>query len=238
MSESPHEPVSDGGTDHARVSERTGGIEEIVDGRVTWRFDAAFLRSRWTCIWGRGCRGILSEPAEPLGQGCCSVGARLADADEERHIVGLAAMLDPEHFQFHAEAHADGVLGANGGATRIVDGACIFLNRPGFGGGAGCALHLDALADGVSPIDRKPAVCWQLPLRTDWVENDDGTETATVRRWTRADWGDEPLQWWCTEDKGAFVGEAPVVETLAEELEALAGREVAVELRRRLAGGG
>ena len=25
--------------------------------------------------------------------------------------------------------------------TRVVDGACVFLNRPGFSGGAGCALH-------------------------------------------------------------------------------------------------
>ena len=49
---------------------------DIVDGAVTWRFDDAFLTSNWTCIWGRGCLGILDEPAPELGQGCCSVGAR------------------------------------------------------------------------------------------------------------------------------------------------------------------
>lgn len=209
-------------------------MEEIVDGRVVWRFDSAFLRSRWTCIWGRGCRGILAEPAEELGQGCCSVGARIADEEEARRIVGLAAMLDPERFQFHAEARAGGVLDADGGGTRVVDGACIFLNRPGFDGGGGCALHLDAVTDGVSPLERKPAVCWQLPLRIEWEDHPDGRETATVRRWTRDDWGDEPLHWWCTEDEGAFIGDAPAVETLAEELEAIAGSEVVVELRRRL----
>ncbi len=29
--------------------------------------------------------------------------------------------------------------------TRLVDDACIFLNRPGFAAGAGCALHTAAL---------------------------------------------------------------------------------------------
>src|SRR5699024_2515715 len=178
----------------------------------------------WTCIWDRGCPGILDEPAEHLGQGCCSVGARMADEDEQRRIVGLAAMIEPERFQFHEEARADGVLGDDGAGTRIVDGACIFLNRPVFFGGAGCALHLSALADGESPIDWKPSVCWQLPLRVEWSE-EDGTEVATVRRWTRADWGGDPMHWWCTEDEGAFVGDRPVVESLAEELEALAGAE-------------
>ena len=33
-------------------------------------------------------------------------------------------------------------------ATRIVTGACIFLNRPGFPGGPGCALHRAALERG------------------------------------------------------------------------------------------
>ena len=55
------------------------GFIEILDGDTLWRFDRAFLESNWTCIWGRGCLGILDEPAEHLGQGCCSVGAELGD---------------------------------------------------------------------------------------------------------------------------------------------------------------
>ena len=49
--------------------------------------------------------------------------------------------------------------------TRIVDGACIFLNRPGFAGGTGCALHLLALDQGRELRETKPDVCWQLPIR-------------------------------------------------------------------------
>ena len=52
---------------------------EVPDGETLWRFEPDFLRSNWTCIWGRGCKGILDHPAEHLQQGCCSVGAELTD---------------------------------------------------------------------------------------------------------------------------------------------------------------
>lgn len=212
-------------------------LEEIVDGDTVWRFDAAFLRSRWTCIWGRGCLGILPEPAEELGQGCCSFGAELDGDDEARRIDALAATLPPERFQHHAAARAGGIFADGSRAnTRVVDGACIFLNRPGFVGGTGCALHLDAIAEGASPIDFKPSVCWQLPIKVDWAPGEGGTEVATVRRWSRRDWGDdgEPMAWCCTEGDRAYVGDRPVIDSLGDELEAIAGSTVYVELRQRL----
>ena len=221
--------------DHDEVID---GLEEIVDGEVTWRFDRSFLTSTWTCTWGRGCLGILDHPAPELQQGCCSVGAQLDGDDEARRVAGLAATLDPAVFQFHDEAVAAGVFEEREGApnTRVIDGACIFLNRPGFAGGAGCALHLAALADDESPIDWKPSVCWQLPVKVDWSDRGDGGEYAHVRAWTRADWGDDgdPMAWCCTTDEGAYVGDRAVVESLAEELDALVGSEVRVELERRL----
>ena len=61
----------------------------IEDGDTTWRFDSTFLTSNWTCLWGRGCLGILAEPAPELGQGCCSVGAEPGDADARvQHDIG------------------------------------------------------------------------------------------------------------------------------------------------------
>lgn len=213
-------------------------MEEIVDGDTTWRFDDAFLTSNWTCIFGRGCPGIGPEPAEHLGHGCCSLGADL-DGDDEAMLIGaLAATLDPARFQHHAEAAAGGILAdVDRLATRVVDGACIFLNRPGFAGGHGCALHLAAIDAAEAPSTWKPSVCWQVPIRVDWDPGPDGTEVATVRRWTRDDWraDGEVIGWWCTEGDDAFVGDAPVVDAMAEELTALVGAEVYVELRRRLA---
>ncbi len=214
------------------------GFEEVVDGDTVWRFDRPFLTSNWTCIWGRGCLGILAEPAEHLGQGCCSVGARLTGPEEAASTAALAATLDPARFQFHREAASGGVFADDARtATRVVDGACIFLNRPGFAGGAGCALHLAALDDGESPLDWKPAVCWQLPLRVE-TERDGAVERVTVRAWAREDWGDEPMAWCCTEGDRAFVGDRRVVDSLGEHLERLAGPEVVVELRRRLGADG
>ena len=214
-------------------------VEEIVDGPTTWRFDVDFLQSRWTCIYGRGCLGILAEPAEHLQQGCCSIGAELGDEEEAMTIGALAATLDPSLFQHHAEAAEGGIyLDDQRGATRLVDGACIFLNRPGFAGGAGCALHLAALDAGESPIEWKPSVCWQLPIKVDWDPGPGDTEVATVRRWTRADWGEDgdPMAWCCTEGDRAYVGETTVLESLGDEIEALVGTTVHVELRRRLRG--
>jgi hypothetical protein len=165
---------------------------EISDGETTWRFDRTFLTSNWTCIWGRGCLGILPQPAPHLGQGCCSMGADLDGDDEARRIAALAATLQPARFEHHGAASECGVFADSScRSTRVVDGACIFLNRPGFAGGAGCALHLAALDSGESPIDWKPSVCWQLPIKVDWEPGDDGTEVATVRGWTRSDWGTE-----------------------------------------------
>lgn len=209
----------------------------IVDGEVTWSFDANFLNSNWTCIWGRGCLGIHDEPTEELQQGCCSVGAELDGEDESRMISAFAAMIDPSLFQFSAEAEAGGIF-ANEKATntRVVDGACIFLNRPGFAGGAGCALHLAAIDADESPTEWKPTVCWQLPVKVDWVQTSPTTETATLRRWSRADWGveGETMAWCCTEGDRAYVGDRPVIESLSEELSELLGNEVFVELRKRL----
>ncbi len=211
---------------------------EIVDGATTWRFDVEFLQSRWTCLFGRGCLGVLAEPAEHLGQGCCSVGAELDGEDEARLIGALAATLEPGLFEHHADAEQGGVYADDRRAsTRLVDSACIFLNRPGFPGGAGCALHLAALAAGEPPSEWKPSVCWQLPIKVDWEDGPDDTEVATLRRWTRDDWGPEgeTMAWCCTEGERAFVGDRSVVDSLGTELEAIVGPAVHVELRRRLA---
>ncbi len=229
-------------------AERFESIVDPVDG-ARWEIDAGFLSSNWGCIWDSGCLGVLDQEAPELKQGCCSFGAHLLDDDEARRISALGVSLDPARFQ-HADAAAEGGVLAEVGppATRVVDGACIFLNRPGFAGGAGCALHLAATDEGERPIDWKPSVCWQLPLK---VEAGHGG-SKVLRRWRRADWGSggESMAWCCTEQSGgagseasassvsAFDGDRPAAETLAEELEALVGPEVAVAIRARVADGG
>lgn len=213
-------------------------FEEIVDGDVTWRFERAFLSSNWDCIWGRGCLGIENKADETRALGCCSLGAHLDGEDEAMRISAYAAMVPVELFQHHSVARDEGVFGDDTRAnTRIVDGACVFLNHPGFAGGAGCALHLAALGAGESPIEWKPSVCWQLPIKVDWEPVGDGNaETATLRGWQRRDWGErgDTMAWCCTEGDRAYVGDQPVVDSLADELTDIVGETVYVELRRRI----
>lgn len=219
------------------TEEPAGDFIEVDGGKVRWRFETSFMASNWTCIYGRGCQGILDHPAEELHQGCCSVGAELSDAEEAMTLSASAAAIPVELWQFHDAVDEHDVFSDETRSnTKIVDGACIFLNRPGFAGGVGCALHLAAEQAGESPIDWKPSVCWQLPLRVDWQDNGDGTETATVRRWTRADWGDEgrTMAWMCTEEPEPYCAEEPVADSLTAELSELAGAEAAAEVRRRI----
>jgi hypothetical protein len=199
------------------------------DEHRTWIFDVTFLTSAWTCIFGRGCLGVLTEPAPELVQGCCSYGAHFASDDDRRHVLDRAAELNASEWQFKKQSAKRGgpiKVNAEGDTvTRLVDGACIFLNRPGFPGGPGCALHRAALERAERPLDWKPEVCWQLPLRRIDETDNYGHVTSTVREWKRRDWGEggDEFHWWCTESSEAFVDAQPVYETLRDELVEMCG---------------
>jgi hypothetical protein len=223
---------------------------DIDAGETLWRFDRSFLESNWTCIWGRGCHGIGTEKAAERNLGCCSLGAHIDGDDEELNLSATAAALRPENFQYFQIAKEGGIYeDPSHRNTRVIDGACIFLNRVGFAGGAGCALHIAAVAVDESPLDWKPSVCWQLPIKVDWEMQDNDVEIATVRPWKRVDWGSDgdSMAWCCTDPAPvepsreadpdamlAYVGDARVIESLSEEIEAIVGTTVFVELKRRL----
>lgn len=204
---------------------------EDPDEQRTWVFDVTFLTSRWTCIYGQGCQGVLTGPAPELVHGCCSYGAHFVDDADLAATEEHAARLTAEQWQLKKKADRGGFWRTERDGTRItrvVDGACIFLNRPGFATGPGCALHQAALAAGERPLDWKPDVCWQLPLRQHDHVDEHGHVTSTVREWKRRDWGEggSEFHWWCTEAPDAFVAGVPVVESLADELTEMVGPKV------------
>ncbi len=236
-----------------RSPDDTLRLTDPDDPSTEWHVERSFLESHWTCLWGQGCEGILPIPAAALGEGCCSVGAQLLDEGEAMTITALGAALDPARFQHHEAAHDGGLLdppdGASGRShwhTRVVDGACIFLNRPGFAGGAGCALHLGAEDEGEAPLDWKPSICWQLPLKIDTSGPDpeSGVSVRSLRRWHTEDWNADDAErpcWTCTEAPepgssapSAFVGSSQVIDSLADELEAMLGSRVLAELRAKM----
>ncbi|MDQ3758171.1 MAG: hypothetical protein M3394_10025 [Actinomycetota bacterium] len=205
-------------------------FEDPIEDR-TWVFDVTFLTSPWTCIFGRGCQGVLTAPAPELVQGCCSYGAHFTDEEDVALVQAAAATLTAEQWQFRAQGLRRGVVKTNAAGetvSRLVNDACVFLNRPGFPAGAGCALHSAALQRGERPLDTKPNVCWQLPLRREDAEADDGHVTSTIRQWDRRHWGEGGFEfhWWCTESSEAFVGVRPVYEEMRDELVELVGAEV------------
>ncbi len=202
---------------------------EDPDEQRTWVFDATFLRSNWSCIFGSGCKGVLDADATEMVQGCCSYGAHFVDDDDVQTVVSAVVRLEPRHWQHHKTGRRKGFLdvGDDGATvTRLVDDACIFLNRPDFEGGAGCALHVAAMEAGERPLDWKPNVCWQLPLRLENHTDDNGYVTSTLREWKRRDWGagGQEFHWWCTESDDAFVGSNPVYEYLRDEIIEMVGQ--------------
>lgn len=209
-----------------------------------FRCDLTWLTSNWTCVYGAGCRGIYADAPDA---GCCTLGAHFTEKDDFRLVREVAARLTPQEWQFHDIGYAGGSLAREnwtereGGArkTRVVEGACIFLNRPGFPAGAGCALHQHALRVGVPPLRYKPEVCWQLPIRRSYrtVDLPDGSShlEITLTEYDRRSWGSggHDLDWYCSGNPDAHVGRAPVFRGCRDELVELMGERAYDELEAR-----
>ncbi len=196
----------------------------------TWMFDVTFLESNWNCIFGNGCQGVLTGPTPELSQGCCSYGAHLGSEKERRRVERAALRLTADQWQFKSKgANGTTKVKRNGEiTTRLTQDACIFLNRPDFHRGPGCALHVLATDNNESYVPLKPDVCWQLPLHRDDHVTESGHVITRISQWERRDWGagGDEFHWWCTEAPEAFTSKTRVVDSMAEELIAMVGRSV------------
>ncbi|RCG23509.1 hypothetical protein DTL70_12570 [Streptomyces diacarni] len=202
-----------------------------ADDEQVFRCDLTWLTSRWNCLFGNGCQGITEGRAE---DGCCTLGAHFSDEEDEERVASHVARLTPEMWQHHdvgtgalgwAEVNEEGER-----QTRRWKGACIFHNRAGFEGGSGCALHLLALREGREPLETKPDVCWQVPIRRtyEWVELPDGEEVlyVSIGEYDRRGWGGggHDLHWWCTAAPSAHGAGRPVYLSYRAELTELMGK--------------
>jgi hypothetical protein len=204
-----------------------------------FRLDLTWLTSSWTCIFGSGCKGIYADRPD---DGCCTLGAHFTDDDDVERVQAVVAQLGEDEWQMHPgrgrhgerdparlKAWTEKEDGAR--KTKVVQGACIFLNRPGFPAGAGCALHQHAVLTGRPPHEAKPDVCWQLPIRRSYrtVERPDGTSylEVTIAEYDRRGWGPggHDLDWYCSSNTEAHVGAEPVYRSNRAELTALMGEE-------------
>jgi hypothetical protein len=206
-----------------------------------FRCDLTWLTSNYRCIFGNGCHGIVEGRAS---DGCCSMGAHFADKKDIKRVQRYVDQLTDETWQYRKQGLKGGIIGTGPDGdpiTRRHKGACILLNRPGFPGGEGCSLHALALRNGQEPLETKPEVCWQLPIRRSyrWVDRVDETRylEVTITEYDRRGWGPggHDLDWYCTSSTEAHQSHEPVYVHSAPELRELMGAgayEVLAELCR------
>jgi hypothetical protein len=202
-----------------------------TDAEQLFRCDLTWLTSRWTCIYGRGCHGI--DRTKP-DDGCCVLGAHYSDKSDERRTQKYADMLTDADWQYASVGRGKKGISEKDEEgqrkTRVVDGACIFLNRKGFEGGEGCSLHNLGGRIGKQPLEVKPDVCWQLPVRRTFehVTRPDGTDVLviSISEYDRRGWGagGHDLDWYCSGSTEAHVATEPVFVTERGTLIALMGQ--------------
>ena len=111
------------------------------------RADLTWLASAWTCIFGRGCAGVVEGRPD---DGCCSHGAFFTDDDDLARVTAAVELLTDEDWQL--AAGRPGVVDRGDGRGRRATGAAPCApgwstapasssTGPGFPGGIGCALH-------------------------------------------------------------------------------------------------
>ena len=215
-----------------------------ADESEVMRCDLTWLTSRYSCIFGQGCHGIYKTSPDV---GCCTLGAHFADKEDEYRTASYVKQLDETLWQFRPEGggkvrRSDWVdVDEDGERKTLVveyDGqsACVFANREDFHLGAGCALHALAYVLEKNPLETKPDVCWQLPLRRTFrtVKRPDGTEytEVSIGEYDRRGWGPGglDLDWYCTGNTEAHDAPAPLYLSSAAELTELMGAAAYAEL--------
>jgi hypothetical protein len=213
------------------------------DASEMMRCDLTWLTSNYMCIFGQGCQGIYSSSPDV---GCCTLGAHFADKDDETRTASYVAQLDANLWQFRPDKKkvkkSDWVDVDEDGERKtlvvVYDGqeACVFHNREDFHLGAGCALHALALTLEKNPLETKPDVCWQLPIRRTYrtIERQDGTSYTeiSIQEYDRRGWGPggHDLDWYCSGNTEAHVAPEPLYLTSAPELTELMGKAAYNEL--------
>lgn len=207
--------------------------EDLAPGQV-FRCDLTWLTSNYKCIFGDGCQGIYEDRPN---DGCCTLGAHFTDKDDVRRVKENAKKLTPETWHKYSKDWTEHDE-AGSLKTKVVDGACIFLNPPDFPAGGGCALHHLAFREGVSHVQTKPDVCWQLPIMRTYreVTRKDDTEylEVSIGEYQRSGWGEggHDLDWYCTSNSEAHVAVDPVYINSENELRELMGNPAYEELAR------
>ena len=209
------------------------------DGPVTYRVNMSFLTSSWNCIFGQGCPSTLLKGANYNG-GCCEIGTHMTVEDVEKVTAVIADMTEEDADDIEAirkgwydkTPKGDEQRAEFPYHTKTRDGLCVMSNR--VGGRAdkpGCSLHAYAMRNGISHIETKPDICWQLPFGVSEEEDNAGGTVIVVTNTSGATWGNHRIDdtdfpgWLCTESPEAFGGRMPAYVYGRDELIAQMGEK-------------
>ena len=240
-----------------RGRSRRGGLDfprewiefaDPADAEHWIRADLTWLCSRWTCIFGRGCHGIVEGQAE---HGCCSHGAFFSDSADEKRVTQFAAQADPPRLAvLRRRPHK------KGGKLRFTEGQRrrgrdrrkhprrrrrLHLPQPRrTSPAAGCALHALALRTGLQPAARPSPRCagscrCGASRSGSTARTGRGSCVSTVAEFDRRGWGEggHDLHWYCTSlARGPRRRRAACTSRYGPELTALIGAPAYAELAR------
>ena len=157
------------------------------------RCDLTWLTSSYMCIFGQGCHGIYADAPDV---GCCTLGAHFADKDDEKRV---ATYVDHARRRSSGSSEAAGPQGAQEGLDRASTTTASARPAPSRSTASRRASSTTAptsrrrrraapcthwrSSTGKNPLETKPDVCWQLPIRRTFrnVERQDGTSTPRSR---------------------------------------------------------
>ena len=213
------------------------------DADQVFRCDLTWLTSRYHCIFGQGCKGIYADAPDT---GLLHPGRALRRQGRRAAGRGLRRAARPDAVAVPAgaarSARTTGSTGTTRATARRGSSSTTASRRASsttatdFATGAGCALHSLALRQGRNPLETKPDVCWQLPIRRTFrtVERQDDTSytEVSIGEYDRRGWGPggHDLDWYCSGNTEAHTAPDPLYVTNEAELVELMGRPAYDEL--------
>ena len=195
----------------------------------TWVFDATFLRSNWSCIYGAGCKGVLDARRHRARPGLLQLRRplrrrrRRADRARRARPARAAPLAEPQEGPQQGRPRDRGRRHQDPRRRRRVhlpQPARLRRRR------RLRAAHRRARGRRAATSTGSPTCAGSCRCASSTTPTTTATSPRRLREWKRRDWGEggDEFHWWCTESDDAFVGGAPVYQYLRDEIIEMVGQ--------------
>lgn len=221
---------------------------DVNDEEHFFRINLTYFLSNYNCIYGAGCNGIKSDMPRPE-TGCCAQGVGFVNEEDVANVAAQVELLTEKHSHpdnlKHIREKGWSVSNKYGEPykTRKKNNMCIFANpqptdpsHPPMG----CAFHHLATDLGVSHVETKPEVCWQVPMYISEELNSAYKDVTIITTQSLDEWGGEPynpndpnddplrndyLAFWCVDSPDAYNGSEAYYKNAKDELTKIMGAD-------------